>query len=401
VRVLFLTHRLPYAPNRGDRVRAFHLLRTLRTFADVDLVSLVHDDDEAAHLDETRQLAETVTGVRVSRGRALIRSALALPTSRPLSHTMLDAAGLQSAIDQRVTAHRPDVVFAFCTGIAHAVVRPPLGALPLVLDMVDVDSAKWAALAASSAAPRSWIYAREARVLARFEIEITRRAFATILTTEKERETLHALVPQARIDVLQNGVDAASLRPPGPPAPSTTVVFCGVMNYPPNEEGAVWLARDIWPLVRRARPDARLSLVGSTPTRRVQELDNASQGIVVTGHVDDVRPHLWQAAVAAAPLLTARGVQNKVLEAVAAGLPTVVTSVVLGGVPAEITPGCVAAEGAPAFADALVKLLATSPEARRRVAARADVDSMTWERRFAALREIVTSAARTGGGTSG
>ena len=109
------------------------------------------------------------------------------------------------------------------------------------------------------------------------------------------------------------------------------------MNYPPNEEGAVWLARDVWPLVRRARPDARLSLVGSSPTRRVQQLESARE-VVVTGHVDDVRPHLWQAAVAAAPLLTARGVQNKVLEAVAAGLPTVVTPVVLAGVPTEFRP---------------------------------------------------------------
>ena len=142
-----------------------------------------------------------------------------------------------------------------------------------------------------------------------------------------------------------------SLRPTGPPPASQTVVFCGVMNYPPNDEGAVWLAREVWPRVRLARPDARLELVGSFPTSQVRQLANAADGVVVTGHVDDVRPHLWQAAVAAAPLQTARGVQNKVLEAVAAGLPAVVTPVVLEGVPAEVRPACAPAGDAFAFAD--------------------------------------------------
>src|SRR5262249_5585341 len=127
------------------------------------------------------------------------------------------------------------------------------------------------------------------------------------------------------------------------PAASQTVVFCGVMNYPPNVEGAIWLAREVWPRVRRAVPSARLELVGASPTPAVPSLASGREDVIVTGHVDDVRAHLWGAAVAAAPLLTARGVQNKVLEAVAAGLPTVVTPVVLDGVPPEVRPGCVMA----------------------------------------------------------
>jgi len=192
--------------------------------------------------------------------------------------------------------------------------------------------------------------------------------------------------------VIQNGVDAAALRPPDPPSPSQTVVFCGVMNYAPNEEGAVWFAREVWPLVRKVRPDARLELVGSFPTRRVHELVNAAAGIIVTGHVDDVRSHLWKAAVAAAPLQTARGVQNKVLEAVAAGLPAVVTPVVVDGIPPEVRPACVAADSAPAFADALSGLLSRSPRERRDLAARADVSSISWERRLAPVEAILTQA---------
>jgi polysaccharide biosynthesis protein PslH len=392
--VLFLTHRLPYAPNRGDRVRAYHLLRQLRTFAEVDLVSLVHDDDEAEHLDDARALATTVTGVRVPRVRNLVRAAAALPTPRPFSHVLLDSPDLLTAVERIVREHAPDVVLAFCTGIAHVVVRPPLDRFPLVLDMVDVDSAKWAALAATSALPRSWIYAREARTLETFEISIARRAFATTLTTDKERDTLQALVPGARIAVMQNGVDADALRPPGQPAASETVVFCGVMNYPPNEEGAVWMAQEIWPLVRQARPAARLELVGSHPTRRVQQLASDAAGVIVTGAVEDVRPHLWGAAVSAAPLLTARGVQNKVLEAVAAGLPVVVTPTVLEGVPDEFRPACTVAGDAAAFAGALSDLLGQSAGERRQLAARADVGSVSWARCLAPIEQLLGDAIR-------
>ena len=289
-------------------------------------------------------------------------------------------------------ANRPDVVVCFCTGIGHAVMDPPLAGIPLVLDMVDVDSAKWAALASTSGWPRSWIYRREARDLATFEIDITRRAFATILTTEAERATLQAMVPEARIDVIQNGVDATSLRPAGPPADSESVVFCGVMNYSPNEEGAVWLAGDVWPLVRKRRPSARLALVGAHPTAQVLGLANDASGVTVTGYVDDVRPYLWGAAVAVAPLLTARGVQNKVLEAVAAGLPVVVTPLVLDGVPAEIRPACTTARTASDFADALVDLLGRSPAERREIAGHADTASMTWERRLAGLEPMLRAA---------
>ena len=393
MRILFLTQRLPYAPNRGDRVRAFHLLRELRQLADVDLLSFVHDDEEASHVGEAEALASTVTIVRVPRIRNVVRSLLALGGDRPTTHTMLDAPALPRAIDRIVSAHTPSVVFAYCSGVARLALEPPLERIPLVLDMVDVDSAKWAALAATASPPRSWIYTREARVLARFERDVTRHAFATIITTDKERGALMALAPGARVEVVQNGVDAESLRPPGPPAESSTVVFCGVMNYPPNEEGAIWIAREVWPLVLRRVPRARLQLVGSSPTRAVSRLADETMGIEVTGHVPDVRKYLWAGAVAAAPLLTARGVQNKVLEAVAAGLPAVVTPVVLEGVPPEVRPACVEAADASAFADALVTLLNLSPTERRGRAASADVGSLSWERRLQGVDEILRNAA--------
>jgi sugar transferase (PEP-CTERM/EpsH1 system associated) len=259
--------------------------------------------------------------------------------------------------------------------------------------MVDVDSAKWAALAAVTRWPLSWVYRREARTLRAFEAVISTRAVATLITTEREAETLRAIAPTARVDVVENGIDVASLRPQTPPAPSSDVVFCGVMNYAPNEQAVFWLAQSIWPRVRARRSDATLTVVGSHPTRAIQSLASDAQGIRITGAVPDVRPYLWRAAVAVAPIRTARGIQNKVLEAVAAGLPTVVTSNIMASLPETIADACVAADTADALADAIVRLLDQSPEQRRELAARARVERLTWERRLAAVPAILAEAA--------
>jgi sugar transferase (PEP-CTERM/EpsH1 system associated) len=392
VRVFFLTHRLPYAPNRGDRVRAYHILRHLQQHAEVDVLAFVHDAEEASHVAEAAALASTVEIVRVPRMRNVLRSLFSLPSTRPTTHTMLDAEGVARAIKRIVSRKSPSVVLAYCSGVAHLTLEAPLDRIPLILDMVDVDSAKWDALAAVTPPPRAWIYAREARLLARFERDITHRAFATLVTTEKERGALRAIAPNGRIEVMQNGVDAASLRPSDGPAETPGVVFCGVMNYAPNEEGATWLAREVWPLVRRRRPDAWLRLVGSSPTRAVRRLADEGVGIEVTGHVADVRPYLWTAAVAVAPLLTARGIQNKVLEAVAAGLPTVVTPGVFEGLPVEVRAACLAAPSARAFADAIIALLNRSPNERRALAGAADLTALSWARTLEPLRDMLTEA---------
>jgi sugar transferase (PEP-CTERM/EpsH1 system associated) len=391
VTVLFLTHRLPYAPNRGDRIRAYYLLKELSRRADVHVVSLVHDAEEAAQVEGLKTCCASVVAVRVPRMWNVIRSGLALPTRRPTTHTMLDSPGLQPAIQQVVAAAAPDVVLAYCSGMARVALHDPLRTIPFVLDMVDVDSAKWEGLARTASFPQSWIYAREARCLSRFEARAARAAYASIVVTDKERNTLVGLAPDARVEVIGNGVDTDALAPRNAATSAPVVVFCGVMNYGPNEEGARWLATRVWPEVLRRRPDARLQLVGSSPSGSVRAL--ASPTIEVTGAVADVKPYLWNAAVGTAPLLTARGVQNKVLEAVAAGLPTVVTPIVDDGLPSEIRPGCSVAGTPQEFADAIVSFLDMPPDERRRRAAGADVASLSWAGRLAPFERILAEAA--------
>ncbi|HEX3704693.1 MAG TPA: TIGR03087 family PEP-CTERM/XrtA system glycosyltransferase [Vicinamibacterales bacterium] len=393
MRVLFLTHRLPYAPNRGDRIRAYYTLEALKAAgAQVELVSLTHNAEEASHVPELSRIADKVHAIAVPRLRNWLSGTLRLPTQVPLTHALLDAPGVKPALRRIVADRPPDAVLAYCSGMARFAVEPPLAGLPLIIDLVDVDSLKWRDLSGTSRPPLAWVYRREATYLARFEARAARLAFATTVVNERERDVLASLVPDARIDVVPSGVNVEHWQPIDEPPPSADVVFCGVMNYTPNVDAAVWMARDVWPLVRARRADARLKLVGSEPTARVQALHDPSRGIEVTGHVPDVRPYLWLGAVSAAPLHTARGIQNKVLEAVAAGLPAVVTPVVAEGLPREILPACEVASSAASFADAVVRALARSPAERRRAAAQADLRPLSWSARLAPLVDLLLAA---------
>lgn len=392
MRVLMLTHRLPYAPNRGDRIRAFHLLKSLAAHHQVTLMSLT---DDAREIEAAGEIAARLAGlhafVRPAR-RNMVRALVRLAGSMPLTHVLLDTPALDAALaGGRFTP--PDVVIAYCTGIAPVALRPPLANYPLLLDMVDVDSAKWRSLADRGRGPMRWIHAREARTLAAFEQAVAARASVTTVVSEREREALQRLCPAARIEVVPNGVDLEFFAPQDQAAPEPLVVFVGVMNYPPNVDGARWLATEIWPRVLARVPSARLALVGADPVRAVRAL--AGPAIEVTGAVPDVRPWLWRASVAAAPLRTARGLQNKVLEALAAGVPVVATSAVLEGLPSDCRGACVATDDPAGFADALVTALNLDPHVRRTTALRSIPPTYAWGVR---MERMVRLAQEVGSG---
>jgi sugar transferase (PEP-CTERM/EpsH1 system associated) len=371
------------------------MLHALAPHAEIDLVSLVHDDDEESHAADLRDVVSSVTVGRVSRIRSAIRGIGALPGATPLTHAMLDAPGLRTTLEQLVATRPPDVVLSYCSGIARFAVEPPLSSFPHVLDMVDVDSAKWSALAAHARGPRKWIYKREVACLAPFEARVALSSHATIVVNEREQAELMKLAPSARTVVVRNGVDIDFFRPAGPPAAGAQVVFCGVFNYAPNEDAALWFLREVWPAVLAARSDATLALVGAHPTRVLRDAADRATRVDVTGAVPDVRPYLWGSAVAIAPIWTARGVQNKVLEAVAAGLPTVVTPAVMGGLPTHVLPACTAAATPDEFAKSVLAVLAAPPEARRAIARSADLTAMRWSERLSLLIATLEAAAQS------
>ena len=392
MRILFLTHRLPFPPNRGDRIRSYRLLLELAKHATVDVLSLVHSDEEVRLADEVRALASRVEVARVSRPRTLLNAALSLTGSTPLTHVLLDSPDLPAALARLTSPAAPDVVLAYCSGMARLAMQPPLDTVPFVLDMVDVDSEKWQTLGQTARIPLRWVYQREARVLRAFEQEATRRARVTFVVNARERDAMLAVNPSAMVDVLSNGIDVETFRPKSPSVRTPDVVFCGVFNYEPNERAALWFGNEVWPLVRAARPDATLSLVGMDPSRAVRALA-AQPGIRVTGTVPDVRPFLWSASVSVAPLLVARGIQNKVLEAIAAGLPCVVTPQVADGLPPEATGACRVAGEPRDFADAVLAFLALPAGEGQVLAATAPLERISWAERMRPLMAAVNAAA--------
>ena len=391
MRILFLTHRLPYAPNRGDRIRSYHLLRLLARHHEVHVVSLVHDDEEHRHLGEVAALVASARAAKVTKFRNHVAALLALPGDRPLTHVLLASPAFNTAIHESVAAAPPDVVLSFCTGVAPAVFTEPLSRVPCVLDMVDVDSEKWSDLAGRTGPPMKWIYRREARTLRAFERRAMERALATAVVSERERMLAERALDHSALTV-PVGVDVNAWSPPARIDRAPEIVFCAVFNYAPNEEGAMWLASEVWPSVRRQVPNARLKLVGMHPSARVRALA-VDGSIEVTGAVADVRPHVWRSAAAVAPLWLSRGTQTKVLEALAAGAPCIVTPAVLDGLPVAARNACLCREDARGFAEAIVACLLHPASEARRTEIRQSVQDLDWDVQLAPFLDILKGAA--------
>lgn len=370
------------------------MLRHLHAHAQIELVSLVHDDEEASHVDEVRAFVDRVTTLRVTTLRKALNSAAALATGAPLTHALLDAAGMSTTLQSICDRRPPDVVFAYCSGMARFAMQAPLSRLPMVLDFVDVDSKKWEAMARSAAPPLSWIYQREAATLGAFEAGAADRASSALVVNAREAELARQLSKDANIQVMQNGVELERLKPPGPPSARPRVVFCGVMSYAPNAEGMTWFVEHVWPLVRARRSDATLAVVGLDPSPAFISLCGRDPSITVTGRVADVRDWLWDSAVGVAPLHVARGIQNKALEAIAAGLPIVITTAVAGGLPAVATPASRAADTPREFAEHVLDLLAMTPAQRRSIASSADLSALEWSKTLEPLWPIFEFAAQ-------
>jgi sugar transferase (PEP-CTERM/EpsH1 system associated) len=333
-----------------------------------------------------------VTALAVPKARNYAGAATRIFSKTPLTHCLLDSPDLVPTLREIVGHRPPDVVLAYCSGMARLALAPPLDRIPLVLDFVDIDSRKWQDLADTAAPPLAWIYRREAATLGAFEARAARHAAAAIVVNEREAVVARELAPGANIHVVQNGVEVEHLHPQNAPEPGSRVVFCGVMNYAPNDHGMQWFVREVWPLVRSQRADAQLSIVGPDPTHSLRSACAGDPSIEITGRVDDVRPWLWRSAVGIAPLSVARGVQNKALEAIAAGLPIVITQAVAGGLPA-VGDAAAVADQPHDFARHVIAALALPPATRRARAATADLGRLNWAQTLSPLWELIECAS--------
>jgi sugar transferase (PEP-CTERM/EpsH1 system associated) len=260
---------------------------------------------------------------------------LAAVASRiPFTVGYFNERGLHRKVAARVQREHFDAILVYSSGMAQFV--EPYSDVPRIMQFADLDSLKWREYAANSRPLRSWIFRRESHRLLEYERNLARKFTHSLVCTPRELEDLKRLIPGAAASCVSNGVDLDQFCPQAVEKIPGELVFTGVMDYRPNVEGAVWFCREVLPLIHRERPGTTLTICGSRPDARVRALAGIP-GVTVTGRVPDVRPYLARASVAVVPLRIARGIQNKLLEAMAAGLPAVACSAAAGGI--EATPG--------------------------------------------------------------
>jgi sugar transferase (PEP-CTERM/EpsH1 system associated) len=347
--LLFLAHRIPYPPNKGDKIRSWHILRHLARRHRVHLGCFIDDPADREHEAMLRGVCADCCFVELKPRLGRILSLRGLLTGAPLTLPYYASAALRQWVRSTVERHRPEKFFFYSSAMAQFDTPTPYAARR-VLDLVDVDSQKWSEYGRRQPWPLSAIYAREGRTLLRFEREMAGRMDASVLVSPAEAALFATLAPESqhKVHAINNGVDTEYFSPDRSYATpfadaSTPVVFTGAMDYWPNIDAVQYFAREVLPLVRQACPAATFWIVGSSPAPNVRDLA-ALPGVVVTGRVPDVRPYLAHAAAVVAPLRIARGIQNKVLEAMAMARPVVATAQAAEGIDAAPGEGLLVAD---------------------------------------------------------
>lgn len=338
--VLYLVHRVPYPPNRGDRIRSYHLLKFLAEQCNVHLATLADEPVAAETRNELARLCARVEIAPVGSMRWAC-AGWSLARGRSATEGLFCVPRLKTTVDQWARSIRFDAVLAFCSSMVQYADIPSLANVPLVCDLVDVDSQKWLDYAATAPsplgtnrglgsltfAPKRWLFQLEGARLRRLESSLPKRSRAVTFVSEAEAQLFREFCPNSRTLAIGNGVDLDYFRPlekgssltergAGNDPASFDCVFVGVLDYRANVDGLAWFCRHVWPRVRERLPAATFGLIGRNPAPAVRGLDGIP-GVRVIGAVPDIRPYLSAAKFVIAPLRIARGIQNKVLEAMA------------------------------------------------------------------------------------
>jgi sugar transferase (PEP-CTERM/EpsH1 system associated) len=404
--ILFLAHRLPFPPDRGDKIRSHNILKALARLGPVHVGCFAESASDKAHEPELARIAASycmplrnkrlpLAGVEgLVRGRAVSLSAFHHPT-------------LASWVEERLADGEIDTVYVFSGQMGQYVPAEWTGRV--IVDLVDVDSAKFEAYADKAAMPLRWLHAREARLLAREEARLAARAERTLLVSEAEADLLRSRSADGRIEALGNGIDAVAFDPAlvKPRSELTCqsgphLVFTGQMDYPPNVDAALRVIERLLPALRVIHSTAQFHVVGRAPTPALCAHDG-NEGCRVWGEVPDVRPFLAAADLVLAPLTIARGVQNKVLEALAMACPVLLTSGAATGIGAEDGVHFAVADSDADLVERALALIANKAAATAMGASarRLVLERMSWSATLARLPEIVGRVPGPGGARCG
>jgi len=326
--ILVIAHRLPYPPDKGEKIRSYHHLKYLAAHHKVWLATLIDDPNDWQHVGTLRALCQDFAVSGVNKTIGLARGGVRLLTGGTITEGYFSGREIQTALNNWKDRIVFDAVLAFSSGTARYGLDIP--AKRRILEMCDVDSAKWAEMAESASQPKKTLLRIEAKRMSRREYDLACSYDLTTLASQGEVEAFKGVIAAhsanaanaqeitRRVRVIRNGVDLDQFRPSDTPPDPGVVGFVGTMDYPPNVDAVCWFVEDIWPRVRSQHKNARFLIVGRTPSAEVRWLAN-QPGVTVTGSVPDVREYLNKMEVFVAPLRQSHGIANKVVEALASG----------------------------------------------------------------------------------
>lgn len=339
MKILIIAQRCPYPPNKGEKIRTFHQLKFLNECGhDVILASPYEDYSEKIHFNELKK-HHCLEVLSEKLPAKLIRLVSGVLKNKALSISNFYSTKLQSKIDEILTSQKVDVIFCSASSVSEYIFRSKVYArlnMPpaLIMDFMDVDSDKWAQYKKKHRWPMNLIYARESRLIANTEANIVKQFNHCLLITQTEVDLFQSIHGNVEnLSAVENGLDTDMFYPPSTPRQTVNpyFLFAGVMDYAPNIDAVMWFIDFVWPAVKKKWPHAKFCIAGMNPTDKIRKLQS-KKGIEVTGFVDDIKPYFDKANIFIAPFRIARGVQNKVLQAFACGLPVIASSMGAEGI---------------------------------------------------------------------
>ena len=319
--LLYLVHRIPYPPNKGDKIRSYHILKHLSQNHKIHLGTFIDDEKDWEYVEELKKICSETCFVKLDPQVSRIRSLSGIATNQPLTLPYYQDKGLQKWVNNLLNTRHIKNILVFSSAMAQYVKEP--NSTHCVIDFVDVDSDKWKQYSKKKPWPLSWLYQRESNLLLEYERKIAGTFDASTFVSETESIFFKNLAPEAekKVTYFNNGVNAEYFSPEkvytNPYQSNADIlVFTGAMDYWANVDAVEWFTHNIFTLIRSQLPSVEFYIVGSKPTAKVTALSSIP-GVTVTGSVEDIRPYIVHATLAVVPLRIARGIQNKVLEAMA------------------------------------------------------------------------------------
>ena len=391
--LLFLAHRIPFPPNKGDKIRSFNLLKSLARDYRIYLGAFVDDNEDWQYEAELRKYCAEVFLLGI-QNRQKYRTFTAFFKNEALSLPYYRHTRLKSWVDEKIQTEQLTRVFVYSSAMAQYVQGPAYQDMHRIIDFVDVDSEKWREYSRRRNWPMKWLYRREADRMLHFDRAIAAEFDASIFVSAHEAAVFKELAPESKqhVSFINNGVDShyfsAEHESSNPyPSDSQVLVFTGAMDYWANVDAVTWFAEKVFPQVQHQIPTAYFYIVGARPSEKVKKLA-VNKHIHVTGAVKDIRPYLAHAKVAVAPMRIARGVQNKVLEAMAMAKPVVATSAAMEGIPSVAgQPIC---DHEKDFIEACVRLLNEGDQRELGTKGRQNVlQEFNWDQNLLKLEELL------------